>query len=204
MPCTLERPGRVQLRDIGAALVVGNSFGATLAYLLAAQYPQRCRGLVMVDGFPPPEVPGPLRWLMRGRLLRLGALAHMRRHIYGPKALRKGFCDPARAPAEVKRALEQPEQSRIEHMLEIVLDSRRVSVTPQQPILIVWGADDHLPNAELAVGRRLHHDLPGSRFEVIEQAGHMPQVEQPDRFVRVLRAFIELPQAGAPVRGGAA
>ena len=175
---------------IDSAVVVGNSFGATLAYLFAVRSPARCRALVMVDGFPPPEVPAPLRWLMILRPLRARALAHMRRHIYGGEALRNAFHDPAKVPREVRRALEEPDEHRIEHMLNIVLNSRRIQDRPGQPTLIVWGAVDRLPKAELAIGRRLHKELPGSRFEVIQGAGHMPQVEQPERFVRVLRNFV--------------
>jgi pimeloyl-ACP methyl ester carboxylesterase len=75
-------------------------------------------------------------------------------------------------------------------MLDIVLNSRRIQDRPGQPTMIVWGAEDRLPKAELAVGQRLHKELPGSRLEVIQGAGHMPQVEQPERFVRVLRNFV--------------
>lgn len=175
---------------IDGAVVVGNSFGATLAYLLAVRSPARCRALVMVDGLAPPEMPAPLRWLMSLRPLRRHALAHMRRHVYGEEALRKGFHDGAKVPTEVRRALEQPDEHRIEHMLDIVLNSRRIQDRPGQPTMIVWGAEDRLPKAELAVGQRLHKELPGSRLEVIQGAGHMPQVEQPERFVRVLRNFV--------------
>src|SRR5258707_1043601 len=36
------------------ATIVGNSLGATIAWRFASQYPERCRGLVMVNGYPPP------------------------------------------------------------------------------------------------------------------------------------------------------
>jgi len=114
----------------------------------------------------------------------------MRQHIYGEEALRKAFHDPVKVPAAVRGALEWPHERRIQHMLDIVLNSRRTPDKPGQPTLLVWGAEDRLPNAELAVGRRLHKQLPGSRLEVIDAAGHMPQVEQPERFIRVLQNFV--------------
>lgn len=175
---------------ISSAVVVGNSFGATLAYLLALGGAERCRALVMVDGFPPPELPAPIRALMRLPPLRARALAHMRRHIYGPEALQTAFQAEANAPEEVRRALDNPDERRIEHMLDIVLNSRRAPDRPRQPTLLIWGERDRLPKAELRVGRQLHTRLPGSRFEVVEDAGHMPQVEQPVRFLRILRSFI--------------
>ena len=175
---------------ISSAIVVGNSFGATLAYLLALRGAERCRALVMVDGFPPPELPRPIRALMRLPPLRALALAHMRLHIYGQEALQTAFHDRAKAPEEVRLALENPDEGRIEHMLDIVLNSRRRPDRPRQPTLVVWGRWDCLPKAELKMGHRLHTQLPRSRFEVVEGAGHMPQVEQPDQFLRILRSFI--------------
>ena len=178
--------GRLQLEP---AVVVGNSFGATLAWLLALQHPGRCRALVMIDGFPPPELPALLRGLMRWSPLRAGALAHMRRHVYGARALATAFHDPALAPDEIRRRLEQPDDRLIAAMFDTVLASRTPPGRPAQPTLLIWGADDRLPNADVGVGRRLHERWPGSRLVVIERAGHLPQVEQPQAFVDALLPF---------------
>lgn len=172
------------------AIVVGNSFGATLAWLLALCHPQRCRALVMVDGFPPPQLPAPLRALMQVGFLRAMAIRHMRRHIYGAAALASGFHDAARAPAEVRECLQRADDPRVDAMFDIVLRSRTPAARPTQPALLIWGTADRLPNADIGVGRRLHAGWPGSRLVAIDAAGHLPQVEQPQRFVEALDAFI--------------
>jgi 2-hydroxy-6-oxonona-2,4-dienedioate hydrolase len=50
----------------------------------------------------------------------------------------------------------------------------------QAPTLVVWTTDD--PTSEIAEGHFWADSIPGSRFELIEDAGHWPHYEQPDRF----------------------
>lgn len=172
------------------ALVIGNSFGATLAWLLALHHPSRCRAPVMVDGFAPPVLPAPVRWLMRLGVPRRATLAHLRKHVFGPSALTSEFADPTRAPLEVRECLQRGGDARVDAMFDIVLASRKQLGRPRQPALIVWGQADHLPNAGVGVGARLHRSWTGSRWAAIEAAGHLPQVEQPDRFLAVLECFL--------------
>ncbi|MFE3836405.1 3-oxoadipate enol-lactonase [Pseudogemmobacter sonorensis] len=56
------------------------------------------------------------------------------------------------------------------------------------PTLVVAGADDaSTPPALVKATAEL---IPGARFEVIEKAGHLPCVEQPEAFAALLRAHI--------------
>jgi pimeloyl-ACP methyl ester carboxylesterase len=57
------------------------------------------------------------------------------------------------------------------------------------PTLVVWGSDDGL--VPLAHGHRWTELIDGSRLEVIDGAGHLPQVEQADRFLEVVRPFLD-------------
>src|SRR5918995_1510157 len=55
------------------------------------------------------------------------------------------------------------------------------------PTLLLWGKDDQFVPAVYAdeFARR----LPGARLEIVEQAGHAPQLEQPDGVARLVREF---------------
>ncbi len=56
------------------------------------------------------------------------------------------------------------------------------------PLLIVWGEKD--PIIPVAHAHEAHAQLPGSRLEIFEDAGHVPQLERPGRFIAVLERFI--------------
>ena len=38
----------------------------------------------------------------------------------------------------------------------------------------------------------MHRRIPGSRFELFESSAHMPFIEEPERFDRVMREFLRL------------
>ena len=56
------------------------------------------------------------------------------------------------------------------------------------PTLVVWGSEDGL--VPLAHGHRWAELIGGSRLEVLDGAGHLPHVEQVDRFLEVVRPFL--------------
>jgi pimeloyl-ACP methyl ester carboxylesterase len=60
---------------------------------------------------------------------------------------------------------------------------RRIAV----PTLVLWGASDRVVTP--AYGRAYADSIPGARFELIERAGHHPEIEQPEAFVQRVLAF---------------
>jgi pimeloyl-ACP methyl ester carboxylesterase len=56
------------------------------------------------------------------------------------------------------------------------------------PTLVLWGASDGVVTP--AYGRAYASLIPGARFEVIDSAGHHPEVEQPEAFAARVTAFI--------------
>lgn len=64
------------------------------------------------------------------------------------------------------------------------------------PTLVLWGASDGIVSP--AYGRAYAASIPGARFEVIDAAGHHPEVEQAKSFVDKVLAFLE----EAPCRPG--
>jgi len=57
------------------------------------------------------------------------------------------------------------------------------------PTLMLWGASDQVVSADY--GRAYSRLIPGARFELIEEAGHHPEVEQPERFAERAAAFLK-------------
>jgi pimeloyl-ACP methyl ester carboxylesterase len=56
------------------------------------------------------------------------------------------------------------------------------------PTLLLWGESDGVVTPEY--GRAYSRLIPGSRFELIEHAGHHPEIEQPEAFVERVGAFL--------------
>ena len=70
----------------------------------------------------------------------------------------------------------------------------RGSLTEQQvravkaPTLVVWGKYDELANP--AGADRLERAIPGARKVIIDNCGHMPQLERTDEFNKIVREFL--------------
>jgi pimeloyl-ACP methyl ester carboxylesterase len=56
------------------------------------------------------------------------------------------------------------------------------------PTLLVWGSEDGL--VPVAHGHRWAELLPQARLEIVEDSGHLPQVEQTERFLELVRPFL--------------
>jgi pimeloyl-ACP methyl ester carboxylesterase len=57
------------------------------------------------------------------------------------------------------------------------------------PTLMLWGAGDRVVTPDY--GRAYSRLIPGARFEIIEAAGHHPELEQPERFAGRVAAFLK-------------
>lgn len=60
----------------------------------------------------------------------------------------------------------------------------RISV----PTLVLWGAGDGIVTPDY--GRAYAGLIPGARFELIEAAGHHPEIEQPEQFAERVARFL--------------
>jgi len=57
------------------------------------------------------------------------------------------------------------------------------------PTLLIWGESDRVVTPDY--GRAYSRLIPGSRFELIEAAGHHPEIEQPEAFAERVSRFLE-------------
>lgn len=55
------------------------------------------------------------------------------------------------------------------------------------PTLVIWGASDGL--VKPSYGQSLAKEIPGAKFAQVEGAGHAPNMEQPDAFVKLVTDF---------------
>ena len=57
------------------------------------------------------------------------------------------------------------------------------------PALLIWGRDDAI--APLECGQLYQQAIPHSRLEVLDHCGHLPQIERPDEFTRLVVNFLQ-------------
>jgi pimeloyl-ACP methyl ester carboxylesterase len=183
----------------GPAWLAGNSFGASVAWRLAAELGPRCRGVVLVNGFPMPRTPALLALLGRVSAARALFREAWRRSSFTPAALERAFVDPARAPAELAAVARDPDPRQIAAFTDVLV-AGDPGPAPAVPTLLLWGEGDRLPRTTAADARRLARDIPGATLELVADAGHLPQVEQPDAFVDALMRFAGARRAGTAAR----
>ena len=170
--------------------LVGNSFGASVAWSLAGNFPERCAGLVLVNGVPMPKTPAPLLWCGKTRVGRGLMRFLVRRLSYNPAAVQRGFADPAHVPATLRHLMETEEGEIILRRFADILIAGDGAPTPRTLPLLLWGARDHLPGTSASGARRLRSSIPGSKLQFVKNAGHFPQIEAPQEFIRKLDSFV--------------
>ena len=57
------------------------------------------------------------------------------------------------------------------------------------PVLIIVGEEDQITTPEVA--KRMHELIPGSKLYVIENAGHLSNLENPESFNLQLQKFLK-------------
>jgi pimeloyl-ACP methyl ester carboxylesterase len=198
------------LRDLLLALghdratLVGHSLGGGVAMQFAYQFPEMVERLVLVaSGGLGPEVSPLLRAAaLPGADLFIGATASLGQKAGG--AIGRGLAAVGMRPsadiAEVARgyaSLRDADRRRafLATLRAVVgTEGQRVAAVDRLylaetlPVLIIWGERD--PIIPVAHGEEAHRALPGSRLEVFEGAGHLPQLEDPGRFIAILERFL--------------
>jgi 3-oxoadipate enol-lactonase len=178
--------------SVARVCVVGLSMGGQIAMEFARSFPHRTAAAVFAATFPQAETPEGVehRNKMAERLLIEGmaiAGSEMLPKLIGPASLKNQpsiavtvypmICatDPNGAAAALRgRALRRDYRESLTH-LEI-------------PCLIVLGTDDAYSSIDEA--KAMHAAIPGSRLEIFPNVGHMPNLEDEDRFNRHLHEFL--------------
>ena len=191
--------------EIPRATVVGHSLGGGIAMQFAYQSPERLGRMVLVDSggigrevnpvlraaalpgaefalpvmFSPTLHDGALK--VRGLLAKIGLQPNA-----DVEGVSEGFASLTQADA--RRAFLNTVRSVIDINGQRVSAEDRLYLAGDVPTMIIWGENDRIIPLEHAY--RAKEMLPDSRLEVFEDAGHFPFNDHPDRFVDVMRDFI--------------
>jgi 3-oxoadipate enol-lactonase len=179
--------------DIHSAVIVGLSMGGQIAFETWSQLPNRVQALVLADTFAQLDTLARKqeRYDTAERLLSEGMAA------YADETLPKMI-----APSTIR---DQPQVA--QHVLTMMQKTppagaaatlraraERQDYTPllngiTVPTLIVVGRDDEF--TPVSTAEFMHERIPNSQLVVIENAGHLPNLEQPDAFNQALLEFLQ-------------
>jgi pimeloyl-ACP methyl ester carboxylesterase len=177
--------------------LAGHSMGGRVALEMVARAPRRIERLALLDtGFHPAR-PGEAE--ARSRLIRVAieeGMASLARHwlppMLGPGRARDGEL-MARLSAMVERATPQLFQRQIAALLRRPNAHRGLSAISCPTAVIVGRQDAWSP---LAQHEEMAALVPEAQLTVIEEAGHMTPVEQPEAVAEALLAWMGIdPQA---------
>lgn len=181
---------------IARAHVIGHSMGGYIAQTLALNHARRVRSLVLVGTSPggPDTLPVPqetrLAWQNAAHLSPQDYARATMPHSFAPGWTEK---HPQRFEELLRSRLEYPTpaanwRAQFDACVEFI--ERGVAVEKiRVPALVIHGrADGVVPHDNgAAIARR----LPGARLVSLEGIGHLPYLEDPPGFERLLREFLD-------------
>jgi pimeloyl-ACP methyl ester carboxylesterase len=172
----------LQDNDLQDVLVIGSSLGGWLGSELALADPAgRITGLILIDAVGIEVAEHPVRDFFG---LDARGIAE-----YSWHDANKGYRDPATIPPEqaaMQRANMGTMKSIAGGMIDPTLRGRLAAV--DIPTLVIWGESDRVVTP--AYGAEFAAAIPGARFEVVAEAGHLPQLEQPAATFALIDGFI--------------
>ena len=195
------------------ATLVGHSLGGGVTMQLAYQFPELCERLVLVSSGGLGRAVHPV--------LRAAALPGADfvlplmtpRRLGDPGSKLAGLLDRLGVKATTQLAeivrgytslADREARAAFLHTVRAVIDleGQRVSARDRLylaqavPTMIVWGARDRI--IPVRHGERAHTEMPGSRIEVFEEAGHFPHLDEPARFAELITDFISTTEPAQP------
>ena len=178
--------------EVGMAVLAGLSMGGQIVMEFHRLFASRLRGLVLADtsARAESEEGKKARNEMADQLLRGGmgpyaeevlpkmiapanveVLSKVARHVL---SMMRGT-SPEGAAAALRGRAERPDYVEMLSLIEV-------------PTLVVVGRDDEF--TPIADAELLHYRIRGSRLVIVDGAGHMPNLERPDKFNAAMESFL--------------
>ena len=177
----LDLLDRLALDDV---LLVGSSFGGWVAMELAVRSTARLAGLVLIDSLG-------LKFGGRDEVEITDIFA-----LSASEVVTHNFADPSRAPDYAALDDAAVEEVARDREAAVLYGWRPYMHNPslkhwlhrlKLPNLVIWGERDRI--VAPAYGAHLTQRLPGARFVPIANAGHYPQIEQPEKVASAIEIF---------------
>ncbi len=177
----LELLERLDLRDV---MVIGSSMGGWIAAEMAVRDTTRLSSIVLVDAAGIQVEGHDIVDVFPLTPDELSALSY-----HNPAAFR---IDPATlSPDRIATIAANFQTLRVYSQGASMCDPklRRRLGRVKIPALVVWGESDGVIDPDY--GRAYAQSFPNARFQLIPEAGHLPQIEQPERLLNLVWELVE-------------
>ena len=186
-----------QALGFGPFSFIGHDIGGGIAQRFAVEYPERLTYAVVINGVAYDFWPVQPILTMRTPIVRQLAMATL--DLGALKLIvKRGVFYKERVTPDVMAAFWKPMETRegrkaFLHFAESLDNQDLMSISEELhrtkiPFLIIRGTEDVYLSAEIA--HRLHREIPGSHLVEIPEAGHFIQLDQAERLVAELNAFL--------------
>jgi 3-oxoadipate enol-lactonase len=175
--------------NVSKAHVVGLSMGGMIAQYVGANHPERVLSLGLCNTAS--EMPPRATWEERIGMAQAGGVAALADGTI-KRWFREGFT--RRSPDKIERVRKMIMATPLEGYIACASAVRDMAQTTmllkiKAPTLVMTGRQD--PACTVEQGTVLHRMIDGSQFEIIEDAAHLSNIEQPEIFNRKLRLFLD-------------
>jgi len=174
---------------IERATLVGNSMGGWIAAMFTASFPDRVEKLVLEDaaGYAPPKDFDTRVYWGLNPTTREGMKVLVAKVFYS-----KAFQTDAAVDQSIAARLAAGDGYTINSITESIIRGEDflddIVKTIKRPTLIIWGRQDGL--VPLTEGERFNKDIAGSKMFVVDQCGHVPNIEKPGEFNGAVLKFL--------------
>ena len=168
--------------DLHDVTVVGNSIGGWIAAEIALRHSPRVAAVVLVDAVGLVSESHPIADFFALTLDEVADLSYA-----DPDRFRIVVDD---LPEPVRAAMPGNRAALLAYGGTAMSDASLLGRLPgiDVPALVVWGAADRIVDPEH--GRTYAEQIPGATLDVIAEAGHLPQLETPERLVADVWDFV--------------
>lgn len=167
----------------GKVVLVGNSMGGWISAITALNHPEKISHLILVDS-------AGLRRDNSSPINLNPAMKEEERALLLALFADKSFVTEKMVNDqwEYRKDIRSTVQATLESLKTKLpfLDDRLKNI--EVPTLIIWGRDDTL--TPLNYAERFAQGIPGSKLVVIDNTGHLPEVEKPAAFYRAVKGFV--------------
>ena len=170
--------------DVGRAHICGLSLGGVIAIAIHHAAPERCASLILADTFAVhPDGQGIYDRSVAASADMAG-LAEARTPVLLAPAADQALHREVR---DVMSRID-PAAFRIGAQAVWLADQRERAAAIDVPTLVLCGADDKVTPP--ALSHQLAALIPGSTVRILDGAGHLSNIEQPEAFNQIVDAFI--------------